>query len=149
MLPAKLDYLFVADFKDGSRYFQTPADASVVHPLTKSAFWDVLQRLDEVKQFTLTDRHRQHEHSVFLDDGHFTTDGRIIAPDPGVGPLHNFRLIYFRRCQQRTEGGFHCRPEIVAYFIGWQANDPAGKNFKMMLQIKPLGSSEPITIQTK
>jgi len=140
MLPPKLDYLFVADFQDGSRYFQTPADASVVHPLTRSAFWDVLQRFEEVKQFTLIDRHGQHEHTVNLDDGHFKTDGKII-PCPR-NDLHNFRLIYFRRTEQKLEQEVrkhHPKPYVVGYFIGWQANDPTDQNYKMVLEIPPLG----------
>ena len=155
MLPPKFDYLFVADFKDGSRYFQTQADASVVHPLTKSAFWDVLQRIEEVKKFTLIDRHNQHEHTVFLDDGHFKTDGKIlVCPRNG---LTNFRLIYFRRAQQSHEQeirSFHPKPYYVGYFIGWQANLfsdmqlPENKrtNYKMILEIPPLGSLEKVKV---
>ncbi len=141
MLPPKFDYLFIADFSDGSRYFQTQADASVVHPLSRSAFWDVKQRLEEVKQFTLIDRHNQHQHTVFLDDGHFKTDGKII-PCPR-SDLTNFRLIYFRRAQQKLEQevrNHHPKPYFVGYFMGWQANRISdNQNFQMVLEIPPLG----------
>ena len=140
MLPPKLDYLFVADFADGSRYFQHPNDASITHPLTRSAFYDVLER-DGLKQFTLVDRHCQHQHTVFLDDGHFKTDGKIL-PCPR-NDLTNFRLIYFRRVQHNQENGFHVRPDVVGYFMGWQANDATGKNYQMVLEIKPLGMGAP------
>lgn len=146
MLPQKLDFLFVADFFDGSRYFQNPNDASVRHPLTRSAFYDVAQRLDQVKVFTLIDRHRQHEHAVFLEDGHFKSDGHLFLPDPKVGEMFNFRLIYFRRCQvPQVMGarGVDFEPhKVVGYFIGWQANDAAGRNHKLVLRIPPLGSLE-------
>jgi hypothetical protein len=141
MLPPKLDYLFTATFRDGSVYHQTPADTSVEHPLTKSAFYDVLQRNSDVASFTLIDRHGQHQHTVFLSDGHFTTDGRVI-PCPR-SDLTGFRLIYFRRVQHIREGGFQTKPYVQAYFIGWQANDASGKNFQMMLEIPPLGLGKP------
>lgn len=145
MLPAKLTYLFVADFKDGSRYFQNESDTSMSHPLTKSGFWDVLQRLDQVTKFTLTDS--VHEHSVFLDDGHFKTDGEIL-----VSPhkeLTNYRLIYYRRCQQIVSNGLLERPKIVAYFLGWQANDFQGKNFQMLLRVPPSGTFSPVIVEQK
>ncbi len=158
MLPPKLDYLFVCDFLDGSRYFQNPSDASVEHPLRRSAYWDVCQRLDQVSQFTLIDRHRQHEHAVYLSDGHFKTDGKII-PCPRTD-LENFRLIYFRRVQQKLENeevlneartkAHHPKPYIVAYCIGWQANRiGTEENFQMRLLIPPLGSLEKVGIERK
>ena len=152
MTPSRLDYLFVSDFKDGSRYFQTPADASVVHPLTRSAFFDVCQRLEDVKQFTLVDRHNQHEHTVFLEDGHFKTDGRII-PCPR-SDLINFRLIYVRRCQipqgMNVYEVDHEYNRVVAYFIGWQANQiRTGQNFQMLLEIPPLGSLQKPALSIK
>jgi len=139
MLPAKLDYLFVAEFKDGSRYHQDHKDASREHPLTKSAFYDVCQRgLENVSEFRLVNC--KSEHSVSLIDGHFKTDGRIV-PSP-YGELTNYRLIYFRRMNANFEGGFVKRPEVASYFIGWQANDANGKNFQMMLEIPPPGMGQ-------
>ena len=147
MLPPKLDYLFIADFNDRSRYFQTPQDVSREHPLTRSAFWDVAQRLDQVTEFTLIDRHQQHEHTVFLSDGHFKSDGKIIVCPRN--DLNHFRLIYFRRVEHKFENEAQFKPYIVGYFIGWQANDANGRNFQMILQVPPLGSSEKISIERK
>lgn len=146
MLPSRFDYLFIARFRNGDECRQTQADASLAHPLTRSAFWDVLQRHADVETFTLVDRHAQHEHTVFLADGHFKTDGEIIpCPRPD---LRDFRVLYFRRCQQVWEGGILSYPRIVAYFIGWQANDADGNGFEMSLQIPPLGLG-PATLHRK
>lgn len=137
MLPRKLDYLFVAEFKDGSRYFQDRYDRSIEHPLSKSAFYDVSQHLADVSTFTLTDGNRKH--TVFLSDGHFQTDGTIITSP--YGELTNYRLIYFRRVQQVTSRD-GVSSDIVGYFIGWQANDASGKNYQMMLEIPPTGKGK-------
>lgn len=140
MLPAKLDYLFIARFRDGTTYRQTPSDSSHVHPLSRSAFHDVWQRHQELDSFTLVDRHQVHEHTVFLANGYFKTDGEILAPPPEGRGLECYRIIYFRRCQIPSENGWHGSPRIVAYFIGWQANDASGRNLQMLLEIPPLGS---------
>jgi len=136
MLPPKLDHLFIATFKDGTKIHQTPNDVSTLEPLTKSAFYDVLQRLSDVATFTLTNGAR--EHTVFLDDGTFNSDGKILVNPHGE--LTNFRLIYFRRMNQAVSGTFKHQPEVGSYFMGWQANDANGKNFQMVIEIKPTGS---------
>lgn len=143
MLPPRLEYLFTARFQDGSVYFQHPSDSSQVHPMTRSSFWDVSQKLEQVKEFTLRDRRGHHEHTVFLGDGHFQTDGQVLpCPRPD---LNNFRLIYFRRVEQTLESNpvegeqHHARPKVIGYFMGWQANDATGKNYQMLLEIPPPG----------
>jgi hypothetical protein len=145
MLPPRLDYLFVAKFRDGSKLYQTPQDVSLLEPLTRSAFYDVAQRLAEVQEFTLTNGVK--EHTVFLDDGHFNTDGRILVCPRS--DLTNFRLIYFRTVQQKTTGEFRHYGEIVRYTIGWQANDANGKNYQMHIEIEPTGSLNAPTVALK
>jgi hypothetical protein len=137
MLPAPLDYLFTAEFSDGTKLHQDRHDRSRVEPLTRSAFYDVLQRIAEVRRFSIESRDRRHLHVVDLTTGHFETDGQIIC-NP-YGQLTNYRVIYFRRCEQGFEQGWVMRPKIVAYFIGWQANDAQGRNQQMTLEIPPLG----------
>jgi hypothetical protein len=135
MLPRPLDYLFTARFTDGSVIHQTRHDVSQIEPLTRSAFYDVVQRLSEVESFTLSNGRR--EHTVYLKDGHFNSDGKILINPHGE--LTNFRLIYFRRMQQDTFGDYRDRPEVKLYFMGWQANQPdTGKNFQMVLEIDPV-----------
>jgi hypothetical protein len=139
MLPPKFEYLFVAEFSDGTKLFQDRQDRSIEQPLTRSAFWDVQQKIargGKLVRFTLCNRRR--EHTVFLDDGHFKTDGQIICSP--YGQLTNYRVVYFRRCQQVWEDGVLSYPRVTSYFLGWQANDDAGKNFQMALEIAGDGS---------
>ncbi len=142
MHPTCFIYHFIARFFDGSIYQQNWSDSSVVHPLTRSAFWDVAQRLTQVRSFTLTNGIR--EHTVFLNDGHFKTDGReIVSPH---GQLTNYRLIYFRRVQQSIESG-NLTARVAFYFIGWQANDVNGKKYQMMLEIVGDNSMREVILQ--
>jgi hypothetical protein len=136
-LPAPLDYLFTAELADGTRLHQDRHDRSREHPLTRSAFYDVLQRVAEVRRFALRSRDGRHLHLVDLTDGHFETDGQVICSP--YGELTNYRVIYFRRCQQIMEGCTLIPPRIVGYFLGWQANDGLGRNQQMTLEIPPLG----------
>lgn len=127
-----LKYLFEARFVDGHVIYQPSTDASIIHPLSRSSFWDV-QNYGKSDLVTFTLRGFGREHTVDLRDGHFTTDGMIISSP--YGKLTNYRVIYFRRVQVVSEGGMHKRPEIVAYFLGWQANDYRGQNKQMVLEI--------------
>lgn len=140
MLSPKLDYLFIAVFKDGSRYYQDKFDRSRDQPLTRSSFFDVQEQLADVSRFILTDGRRSH--CVFLDDGHFVTEGQEISNPHRE--LINYRLIYFRRIEQSFEAGVAAAPRVVAYFIGWQANDARGQNYKMLLEIPSTGSQTTI-----
>ena len=137
MLPAKLDYLFTAQLSDGSVIVQDRHDRSVTEPLTQSTFYDVRQRIAHVRRFFITSLDTRHLHLVDLTDGHFETDGTILTSP--YGELTNYRVVYFRRCQQILEGGTLLPPRITSYFIGWQANDSTGKNFQMSLEVPALG----------
>jgi hypothetical protein len=143
MLPPILDYLFIAHFTDGSVIHQTRYDVSTIEPLTRSAFYDVVQRLPEVESFTLTNGPRSH--TVYLKDGHFNSDGKILINPHGE--LTNFRLIYFRRVQVSSYSADELehviiddrrRPTVKLFVMGWQANDARGKNFQMVLEIDPV-----------
>lgn len=145
MLPHELEYLFTARFRDGTLIHQTPADCSATEPLTRSAFYDVAQRIAEVESFTLNNGRSRH--TVFLADGHFETwhHGRQKVLTNPHGELTNFRLIYFRRVHAGVTAGGKALPGmIVLYVIGWQANDEHGKNFQMHLEIKPDGLGAPV-----
>ena len=138
MLPPKLTYLFTARFKDGTVIRQDRRDASQNHPLTRSAFYDVQQRLEEVASFSISDG--ENEHTVFLDDGHFLSNGSLIVSPHGE--LTNYRLIYFRRNHVTLEGG-HSVVHVHRYFIGWHANDAKERHFEMKLEIDPKWSKRP------
>jgi len=100
-----LDYLFEAHFSDGTMIQQTPEDVSVVDP-TRSRFYDVAQRLDDVVAFGFFND--QHTYAVDLRDGHFEVDGAPFFSYPkDFAPSEEtkFRLIYFRHhTHQITQG---------------------------------------------
>ncbi len=149
MLPARLTYLFTARFTDGTVYNQTPLDTSRDQPLTRSAFWDVQEAIrlgKKLKSFSVTNG--THTVEVFYDTGRFRIDGEDVF-QPAWRNLTNFRVVYFRRVQQKitmTGKGRgrqkrmvskQERPEVVAHVIGWQANDWKGNNYEEVFTIDP------------
>lgn len=144
-----LKYLFEAHFKDGSVIHQTPEDISSADPLTRSAFYDVAQRLDEVRMFGLYNE--QHTYTVSLEDGHFEIDGVPFSAQPVSSPSINqggkFTLIYFRDHQQEfvvtasvgadgqiTESR-NLGPHYHQYRMGWEYTDPTGKVYTQTIVI--------------
>src|ERR1035441_4286275 len=95
-----MKYLFQAHFADGSSITQTPEDISTLIP-TKSAFYDVLQREDDLISFGLFAA--GHTYAVDLTDGHFEVDHNPFAaqdPRTKLDPSSKFRLIYFRKVRR-------------------------------------------------
>lgn len=120
----ELKYLFEAFFRDGSMIAQTPEDVSSIDS-TKSAFFDVLNRSDDLICFGLVGN--GHTYAVDLVDGHFEIDhvGFFAQPESAnVIPIGGkFQLIYFRDHQQdflvsgdETVFGDH----RIAFRLGWK-----------------------------
>jgi hypothetical protein len=100
-MPEKLKYLFVADYKDGSRFTQNDGDVSSVDPL-RSSFYDVLNGhgcppISEMARFSLSGD--GHTYSVSLVDGTYTDDLRE-CPLPGESfekdPTEPYQIVYYR-----------------------------------------------------
>lgn len=136
----ELKYLFTALFTDGSFIHQEPSDTSVIDP-TKSQFYDVRQREDELIEFILIKQDEQVNPdliSVRLDTGTFMINGIIFS----AGDLRNnfppdtkYRLIFLRRhthtfSSDNTELGHD-----IEYIIGWQCTVD-GKNYQQVLVTK-------------
>ncbi len=133
-----LAYLFAAHFADGSQILQTPDDISVLEPETRSAFYDVQQRIDsgvDLVSFALFSS--EHVYAVDLRDGHF--EFKLLLPDGGVvvtpfvalpisgpclPPNGSYRIIYFRDHQQdllsSTDGSSELGEHRVFYRLGWE-----------------------------
>lgn len=127
-----LKYLFVVEYKDGSKYQQNAEDKPVIAQ-RGSSFSDV--KIDEVARFYLVNY--QYQFCVDLNDGHFEVNQvPFFMHDQGEG-LKNFRLIFYR---QHT----HCfnmgtKQELthdINYCIGWQTNNEKGENVKRIMEIK-------------
>jgi len=144
----RLQYLFEAHLKDGTVIRQDDRDCSTLDP-TKSAYYDVAQRMDEVRVFGLYND--EHTYSVSLEDGHFEIDGVPFSAQPVTMPCINeggkFTLVYFRDHQQdlvvsaivgedgqvtqSAKPGEHRHQ----YRLGWVYDDPNGKTYSQTIVI--------------
>jgi len=128
-----LKYLFGVSFSDGSEFFQGPDDVSATDPL-RSAFYDVVPRLDEVELFQLEGE--GHIYLVDLRDGHFEIDGvPFNAGDPRAQLPADLsrRLIYFRRRRHYFQNGVEISHD-VEYHFGWQTTWE-GRNYQQTLAL--------------
>ena len=129
-----LRYLFVAKLKDGSIIEQPPDDASLIDS-TRSAYYDVSQRLDDVIAFALHDD--KNYYAVDLRDGHFEINGVPFSAQPVATPTINeggkFRLLYYRDHQQELimgmDGSMKPGEHTHQYRMGWEYFDPSGKSY--------------------
>src|SRR4051812_27369760 len=130
-----MKYCFTSQFTDGSFIYQDHEDTSHTTP-GKNSFYDVLQRVDDVAIFSLTDG--IHVYSVNLHTGQFTVDGVVFK---SCDPRHNLegftsrRLIYFKRNTLQFNNQLQTTAHDVEYFIGWQANDADGKNIQQTISV--------------
>lgn len=116
--------LFEAHLKDGTIISQTPEDKSAYTP-DKNAFYDVLQRLDEVQSFGLfREEDESQTFAVDLRDGHFEINRVAFLPHDSniVFPIDTkYRLIYFKRTKLHFNTDLEQIDEEIAYHFGWQA----------------------------
>jgi hypothetical protein len=129
-----LTYLFTCRFTDGSVIQQTPEDVSRLDA-SCSAFYDVLQRIDEVESFIIKKYDAPHTYMVDLRDGHFEIDGVpfFVSSEELPGEA-KFRLIYFHRHQHNQGQSMMGDVSSIAYHIGWQTTID-GKNFRTMISV--------------
>jgi hypothetical protein len=127
---------------DGSVIQETPEDKSNTTE-GRNAFYDVIQRIGEVKRFSLrncvTDAGDTSTVSVDLTDGTFTMNGSqpFTVQNPSVELDNNpeYRLIYFRRVwQHRHMDG--TQSSDMEFHIGWQVTTEGGKNVKYTIAVR-------------
>lgn len=112
-----LRYLFVAELSDGSLIAQTPEDKSELAE-GKSAFYDVLQREDDIVRFHLQDG--VNWYTVDLRDGLFEVNGMpFYAHSQFQVPELPLHLIYFRETVAERRGDGSQNHFVNRYFIGW------------------------------
>lgn len=122
--PPQFRWLFIADFSDGSELKQTPED---VLP-DSNQFKGVVERLDDLKAFSLAHVDRTQLVTVDLVTGNFIVNGTPVC-------IHNQRfdpsrykleLVYFREkveSQTRSVRSSEVLEEqsfVSRYFIGWK-----------------------------
>lgn len=147
--PFKLTWLFEAMFLDGSVLRQTSDDVSGIDPI-RSAYYDVLQRLDELEKFTLWEVKGvilHHSVSVDLTDGHFEVDGFPFEAAPVSANIipagGRYQLLYFRDHQQDTVVTFkegtrtdEMAGHRMAYRLGWEYFSPDGQKYIQTIVVK-------------
>jgi hypothetical protein len=143
--PMELKYLFECLFEDGTTIIQTPEDVSVIDP-ARSSFYDVAQRLDQVRAFALYS-HEGREVFVDLETGEFRVNGVVFRVDTGDELTERMRdgetvcecrrtprrLIYARRHTHAMTTGQEASHSVV-YRVGWQATVD-GKNVQQVIEI--------------
>ena len=141
-----MNYLFKAEFADGTIYEQPESD---LNSGVKSCFSVVLERINEVKKFSLIGE--EQVWSVDLTDGHFEHNGVPFQVNTEITPkvLTDYRLIYFQRkgvqmteeivlddnLQAQTVGRRLGTPYIKSFRFGYQANDVDGANHQQIIEI--------------
>lgn len=142
-----LQYLFVAEFADGSTISQTPDDQSLLDA-AKPAIHDVLEysKSSALVRFHVTDGNIWY--MVDLRDGTFEVNGiPFEAFDPYNNPYvkleGSLRLIYFpntdivqvvdQNSPKKVTGYKH---SMRRYFLGWQFTDKKGKNYQQTIAIR-------------
>lgn len=128
-----LKYHFTAKFKDGTSYIQNQWDQSELEK-TRSCFYDVLQREEQIKTFSITDG--KNVFLVDVRDGRFEVNGTSFYMHDRDMPLTNMRLIFYRqRYVSVNYPSMDNEGRETIYCIGWQANDEKGNNIKRIMEI--------------
>lgn len=122
-------YLFKAVLFDGTLFEQTQEDKSI-YTEGKNAFYDVLQRLNEVHAFALINQETGQEYLVDLTDGHFEAEGVpfLLHNDP----IGDFKLVFFKR---NTIGITNRNPYPVGYNFGFEAKDLANNKIQRLVTL--------------
>lgn len=129
----RLDYLFEADFSDGTTYYQGVDDESLAHPKDAkgngpAAYRDVLDRLDEVLRFRLVGPAGRYE--VDLTNGLFSVNGISFYIERPDIPLTDITLKYLRYVNvesTRNERGRETdrKHYVSRYVLGYTAKQGA------------------------
>jgi hypothetical protein len=128
-----LEYLFIAEFRDGTTIRQTADDQSATAP-ERSCFFDVLEAQNQGKELIRFSLVGAHTYSIDLTTGRFHADTTSFI-------LHdrervNFRVLYFRVRDSHFSGAGVYQGYNVAYRIGFQANDKhTGENVQHYIEI--------------
>lgn len=134
-----LKYLFTATFKDGSILQQTQEDRSAIDPEKRNAFYDVMQREDDLVKFEI--KGEGHTYGVSLEDGSFVIDGESFFRCPT--PETRLRIIfYMNKSAISTSTRDTCALKPIQYVetnffaLGWQTTRKDGRNQHEIMQIK-------------
>lgn len=131
--PLVLDYLFTAEFRDGTTIQQSADDQSALEP-ERSCFFDVLEAQKQGKElvhFSLEGN--GHLYAIDLTTGQFSANNATFVLHERA--LINFRVLYFRVRDTHFSGLGDYQGYTVAYRLGFQANDKqTGENVQHYIE---------------
>ncbi len=129
-MAAQFKYLFRALLNNGTILEQNQEDCSKFTP-GKNCFYDVLQEISNVRAFALYNE--ENEYLVDLADGHFEINQvPFFIHDE---PVHDLKLIYFRRNVIAVNVGVSIEQSIQSYHFGWEGKNNEGSNVKRIMKI--------------
>lgn len=132
--PLKIHWL--AQFSDGSQLKQFETNGK------ENLFRGVLDRQNDLTKFILFHTEKSLRLTLDLRIGVIYINN-IQMPQPellsNVDDRNNKRLIYFRRITKEIAQTGNVINTTVLYFLGYQYNNLAGKNFKKVVQINSNG----------
>jgi hypothetical protein len=134
-----LDLFWQADFNDETTIVQfEDAEQKVEH-----SFKEVLEKKDDLKNFSLHNRHTGLIYSLCLKTGIFGItsplfSNELLDPDEDMknDTKQRYRLIYFRRVTRNFNSDFkEISDANIVYFLGYQFTDEHNKNHKRLMKI--------------
>lgn len=138
--PIKNIFLFVANFADGTQFFQDQTDISRIDS-TKNQFFDVLEKQKQTKLisfFFIPAEGNGNTYAVDLRDGHFEVNGTPFYLHRNELGEHykDFRLIQCRRVEHLIDRNSKelIESSIFCYILGWQTTFQ-GQNIQKTLKI--------------
>ncbi len=132
-----MKYLFECHFNDGTHITQTQADVSLTTP-GKNAFYDVLQRIDDVEIFGVFSDEEPNVYTVDLTSGLFAVNDVVFKhhdPRLNIPPDAKFRLIFFKRHVHTFSPDLSEIGHDIGYWFGWQTTID-GQNFQSTMSVQ-------------
>lgn len=128
-----LKYLFVVEYTDGSKFYQTSEDASTTDP-KRSCFYDVLNSGKEIKTFSLVND--RDWYTVDLTDGYFDVNGKRFFAGEILPLPAKLRLIFYREHTHNFNRNDNAElSHEIDYVIGWQTTIKR-KNYKQIIRVE-------------
>lgn len=148
-----LNYLFKAEFKDGTSIQQTQEDVSLLDS-RRNQFYDVLNSGRELKTLSITEQKVWNPTtlSVNLETGNFTLNGKELLMEPIVDKktgkylvIKGRQPIKYQTVKQHANATYNVKTlklldiegtgEERIFYIGWKAT-VNGKSYQQVFGIK-------------
>lgn len=139
----ELNYLFIAEYIDGTLFKQTPEDKSKIDS-SRNCYYDVLQSGKKIRRFSVVGKGNQI--TVDLGNGVFYINGLPVLLESEKLPClpQKFELIWYHQVTRDQNVTFEKKtgkvlktedmPEFREYFVGWKCNIN-GKSYQQKIGV--------------